>query len=89
MEVEAIRERIKQVVGHVTGIDVSELADETNLVDDLGLDSLTLLEIGVAVDYEFKLHLPDEALEGLETLQDAVDLVQERLRQKATEEDVA
>ena len=85
MEVAEIRAKIKEIVSNVTNIPVAEIGDRASYVDDLNLDSLSLLEIGVDVDYEFKLGLPEEEMGGILTVNDAVSLVVERLKAKASE----
>lgn len=82
MDVEEIRRKIKQIIANVTNIDPEEIGDQASFIDDLQLDSLSLLEIGVDVDYEFKLGVPEERLQELRTVQDSVDLVLERLAEK-------
>ena len=83
MDVEQIRGKVKEVISNVTNIDPEEIGDTASFVDDLQLDSLSLLEIGVDVDYEFKLGVPEERLGELRTVQDAVELVQQRLAERA------
>lgn len=83
MDVEQIRSKIKDVISNVTNIDPAEIGDRASFVDDLQLDSLSLLEIGVDVDYEFKLGVPEERLGELRTVQDAVELVQQCLAERA------
>ena len=75
MHVEEVRTKIKEIIANVTNIDPAEIADNASFVEDLQLDSLSLLEIGVDVDYEFKLGVPEERLQELRTVQDSVDLV--------------
>lgn len=82
MEAEQVRAKIKEIIGNVTNIDPAEITDTASFVDDLQLDSLSLLEIGVDVDYEFKLGVPEERLQQLRTVQDTVDLVLECLAAK-------
>ena len=89
MEVAEIRAKIKQIVSNVTNIPVAEIGDQASYVDDLNLDSLSLLEIGVDVDYEFKLGVPEEELQEIATIEESVNLVVERLREKAESEQVA
>ena len=86
---EEIRARIKDVISNVTSIDPKEIGDHASFVEDLQLDSLSLLEIGVDVDYEFKLGVPEEKLGELRTVHDAVVLVQTVLADKAPAADVA
>lgn len=78
ISLETVRAKIKQIIATVTGIAPEELADDAAFVEDLNLDSLSLLEIGVDVDYEFKLGVPEERLQKLRTVQDTIDLVLER-----------
>ncbi len=79
MDVQEIRSKIKEVISNVTAIPASEIADNASFIEDLDLDSLSLLEIGVDVDYAFKLGVPEERLQELRTVQDSVDLVLEKL----------
>ncbi|MEM6454437.1 MAG: phosphopantetheine-binding protein [Acidobacteriota bacterium] len=75
MDAAAVRAKIKQIIANITNIDPAEIGDNAAFVDDLQLDSLSLLEIGVDVDYEFKLGVPEEQLQELRTVQDTVELV--------------
>ncbi len=83
MDVEVIRTKIKEIISNVTSIAPEEIGDNASFIDDLQLDSLSLLEIGVDVDYEFKLGVPEERLGEMRTIGDAVNLVQETLAIKA------
>ena len=62
METAEIRTQIKEVIANATSIDVADISDNASFEDELGLDSLTLLEIAVDVDHIFKLNIPDEEL---------------------------
>jgi len=86
---EEIRTKIKQIISNVTNVPVEEIGDRASYRDDLDLDSLSLLEIGVDVDYEFRLGIPEEQLQDIETVQDAVDLVLQGLKQRGAAEKVA
>ena len=83
MDVKVIRTKIKEIISNVTGIAPEEIDDKASFVEDLQLDSLSLLEIGVDVDYEFKLGVPEERLGALRTVDDSVMLVLETLEIKA------
>lgn len=89
MGVPEIRQRIKEIIADVANLDADKIDDQASFIEDLQLDSLSLLEIGVDVDYEFKLGVPDERLKQLGTVQDAVDLVQKVLAEKPREGEVA
>ena len=75
METPEIRTRIKQIIGQVAGLDPAKIGDHATLREELNLDSLSLLEIGVDVDYAFKLGLPDERYREIQGLDDMVELV--------------
>jgi acyl carrier protein len=76
---EEIRNRIKQIIANVAGLNASRITDDATLRDELKLDSLSLLEIGVDVDLAFKLELPDERYKEIDSLPAMVSLVQQRL----------
>ena len=76
-----IRARVKQIIANVAGLDPARIGDEAKLRDELKLDSLSLLEIGVDVDLAFKLELPDEHYKEIDSLPSMVGLVEARLRE--------
>lgn len=82
MDVAEVRSKVKQIISNVTNIAPDQIADNASFIDDLNLDSLSLLEIGVDVDFEFKLGVPEERLQQLRTVQDSVDLVLQVLAEK-------
>lgn len=89
MEREQIRSKVKEIIANVAGLDRHAISDHATLGDDLGLDSLSRLEIGVDVDYAFKLKLPDESFKGIDGVDSMVDLVQRRLLEMAESVGVA
>ena len=78
MDVEAIRARVKQSISQVTGIDAATISESAAYVDDLGLDSLSILEIAVNVEEHFKFHATDDELAAIRTVEDTVELVRRR-----------
>ena len=83
MNVDEIRARIKEIIADVAFLDPAEIGDEARFVEDLGLDSLSLLEIGVEVDFEYKLGVSDERLKELRSVRDSVELVASKLKERA------
>ncbi|MEM8930163.1 MAG: acyl carrier protein [Acidobacteriota bacterium] len=75
MQIAEIRATIKDTISNVANIAPEDIADNAHFIDDLQLDSLSLLEIGVDIDYAFKLGVPEERLQELRTVQETVDLV--------------
>jgi len=81
-----IRERVKRIIFNVTRIPVEKIGDHAHFREELGLDSLSLLEIGVDLDYEFKLGLDDleQRLSELPDVDRVVDFVDHRLQERAS-----
>lgn len=79
MDIEAIRTKVKHTISRVTGIDPASISDTASYELDLGLDSLSILEIAVEVESQFKFHASDEEMSSIRTVEDAVALVQKRL----------
>ena len=82
MDAEEIRSKIKKIISNATNIDPIKIADNASYKDDLGLDSLTMLEISVDLDSEFDLEMPEEEMANIRTLQNSVDLIQKYLAAK-------
>lgn len=89
MDVAEMKSRIKEIISNITNIEPGEIEDGASFTQDLDLDSLSLLEIGVDVDYEFKLGLPEEAMRGIDSVEQTVALVEKRLAEKAATAGVA
>lgn len=83
METAEINNRIKDIIANVSGLKRERIGDQDSLRDDLNLDSLSLLEIGVDVDYAFQLNLPDDNYKQVATLPQMVELVRARLEELA------
>ena len=88
MESTQIRAKIKEIIANVAGLDRNRIGDHATLTDDLSLDSLSRLEIGVDVDYAFKLKLPDERYQGVDSIDAMVALVERRLAELAAAPEV-
>ena len=82
MDVVEIKAKVKEIIANVTSIDPSEIADDASFTQEMGLDSLSLLEVGVDVDYEFKLELPEERMRGLDSVNQTAELVQDRMAEQ-------
>lgn len=91
MNTAAINVKIKEIIGNVANLPVGSIADDADLRDDLALDSLSLLEIGVDVDYAFQLGIQDleSRLAELRTLPEVVALVESLVAAKASGQSVA
>jgi acyl carrier protein len=79
MDERDIRNKIKAAIAQISGIEAADIADTASFTDDLGLDSLVLLEISVEIEMQFGLEVHEEDLKQLQTVQDAVEFVQQAL----------
>ncbi|GAB33449.1 MULTISPECIES: meromycolate extension acyl carrier protein AcpM [Gordonia] len=67
---------IAEIIEEVTGIEPSEVTMEKSFVDDLDIDSLSMVEIAVQTEDKYGVKIPDEDLAGLRTVGDAVSYIQ-------------
>ncbi|MBR4879987.1 MAG: acyl carrier protein [Clostridia bacterium] len=67
-------EKLRAIIEEITGLDADEITVEATL-DDLGLDSLDVVEIIMASEDEFDITIEDDALTGVKTLGDVVDII--------------
>lgn len=71
-------ERIKEIVVEQLGVDADEVTEEASFVEDLGADSLDIVELIMAFEEEFDLEIPDEDAEKITTIGDAVNYIKEK-----------
>ncbi len=71
-------EKVKGIIVEQLGVDESEVNLEASFVDDLGADSLDIVELVMALEEEFGLEIPDEEAEKIRTVGDAVKFIQDR-----------
>lgn len=65
-----MQERLVKIIADQLGIDAAEVTPESSLIDDLGADSLDIVELVMAIEEEFSLEIPDEDAEGMRTVGD-------------------
>ena len=63
-------ERLRQLVSDQLGVDVSKMKSEANIIDDLGADSLDVVELVMAIEETFDIEVSDEEAEVLRTVGD-------------------
>ena len=78
-DVDQIRDTIRNSVNRITGVAPADINDSSSYRDDLGLDSLSALEVMVDIEYAFKIKVPEERIQTIQTVQDTIKLVQEYL----------
>ncbi len=70
-----ILQRVTQVVAEQLSVDASEIHPESSFQDDLGADSLDLVELIMAMEEEFEVKIDDESAQKIKTVQNAVDFI--------------
>jgi acyl carrier protein len=68
-------EKLQQVIADVLSIDEGQIKPETTFVQDLGADSLDVMEIIMRLEDEFGVQVPDEAIENIVTVGDAEEMI--------------
>ncbi|GIX18032.1 MAG: acyl carrier protein [Rhodothalassiaceae bacterium] len=72
-----IAERVKKIVVEHLGVEEDKVTDDASFQDDLGADSLDIVELVMAFEEEFGIEIPDDAAEKIQTIKDAIEYVQQ------------
>ncbi|MFC7342090.1 acyl carrier protein [Saccharopolyspora griseoalba] len=75
MSNEEITSGLATIVEEVAGVDAADVTTEKSFVDDLDIDSLSMVEIAVQAEDKFGVKIPDDELANLKTVGDAVDYI--------------
>jgi acyl carrier protein len=65
-----LSERIKSIVADQLGVEISEVTKDASILDDLGADSLDVVELVMTLEEAFNIEVPDEAVEEMRTIGD-------------------
>lgn len=70
-------QKVKSIIADQLGVDEEEITMEASFIDDLGADSLDIVELIMALESEFDIEFPDEDAEKVVTVGDVVDYIKE------------
>jgi len=70
MDSAVMREKVVDIISNQLGIEKADVTPEASVVDDLGADSLDVVELVMALEEEFNLEIPDEEAEKIKSVQD-------------------
>ena len=70
-----IAAEVKDVIREGLDVDLEDVVPEASFIDDLGADSLALFDLIKALEEQFKIDIPDEDIEQIATVQDAIDYI--------------
>ena len=71
-------DRVKKIVVEHLGVEAEKVTEDASFIDDLGADSLDIVELVMAFEEEFDIEIPDDAAEHIQTVGDAVKFITEK-----------
>ena len=74
-----IEQKVIEIIIRELGLEESEIAPEKDFIKDLGLDSLDVMTLAMAMEEEFDIEIPDDDVEGVKTVQHVYDYLNKRL----------
>lgn len=74
----AVADKVKQIIVEQLGVDESQVDNTASFVDDLGADSLDIVELVMAFEEAFDIDIPDEDAEKIATVKDAIDYIENK-----------
>lgn len=78
-----IEEKVRQIVVEKLGVEAAEVTPNASFVEDLGADSLDLVELVMEFETAFEIQIPDEDTEKIRRVQDAIDYIKGKVGSKA------
>ena len=78
----SVEQKVKQIIVEQLGVDESQVDPSASFVDDLGADSLDIVELVMAFEEAFDIDIPDEDAEKIVTVKDAIDYIEAKKKKK-------
>src|SRR5262249_28262452 len=78
----AVEQKVKQIIVEQLGVDENQVDNNASFVDDLGADSLDIVELVMAFEEAFELETPEEEAEKIATVKDAIDYIEAKTAKK-------
>lgn len=75
---EEIAERVKSIIVDQLGVSAEEVTPEASFIEDLGADSLDIVELIMALEEEYDMEIPDEDAEKIQTVNDVLSYIQSK-----------
>jgi len=77
-----VEDKVKQIIVEQLGVDESQVDNSASFVEDLGADSLDIVELVMAFEEAFEIEIPDEDAEKITTVKEAIDYIEARTSKK-------
>jgi len=71
----SVEEKVKEIIVDQLGVDESEVTPDAKFIDDLGADSLDIVELVMALEEEYDIEISDEEAEKIQTVGDAIEFI--------------
>ena len=78
----SVEQKVKQIIVEQLGVDENQVDNNASFVDDLGADSLDIVELVMAFEEAFDLEIPDEDAEKIHTVKNAIDYIEAKSPKK-------
>ena len=75
-----MEEKLNKIVAEQLNVEVSELEASKSFIEDLGADSLDVVELVMAIEENFEIEIPDEEAQNIQTVGDALKYIQEHAK---------
>lgn len=75
MTAQNIEAKVKSIIADQLGVSEDEIKVESSFIEDLGADSLDIVELVMAMEEEFEIEIPDEEAENIKTVGDAINYI--------------
>ncbi len=72
-----LEDKVRKIIADTLSKSESEIRPESSLTEDLGADSLEIVELAMAMEEEFSIEIPDEDIEKIATVKDIIDYINE------------
>lgn len=77
----SLENKVREMIAKQLDLDIKEVSPEASFLEDLGADSLDVVELIMQMEEEFGLQIPDEDAEKIKTVQDAIDYIKKKTNQ--------
>ena len=74
----AVEDKVREIIVEQLGVSADEVVAEASFIDDLGADSLDIVELVMAIEEEFDIEVPDEEAERMQNIGDVIAYVEEK-----------
>jgi len=77
----SIENKVREIIAKQLEVDVKDVTNEASFLEDLGADSLDVVELIMEMEEKFGIQIPDEDAEKIKTVQDAIDYIKKKTNQ--------